>query len=104
LKKATKRNLPFKPAPVLLTDLFSTAQVVTLRCIQFYLQRFLGMLQAWELVAFDTLMRSRPDQGPDPRLLIVTITENDFKLPVQIYPLKCEKTSAFLLFVKLAID
>lgn len=45
--------------------------------------RHLGMLQAWELVAFDQLMRSRPDEGQDPRLLIVTITENDFQLKEQ---------------------
>jgi CHASE2 domain-containing sensor protein len=35
------------------------------------------MLQTWELQAFDHLMRSRPDEGPDPRLLVVTVTEKD---------------------------
>ena len=39
--------------------------------------RYFGMLQAIELTAFDTLMRSRPAEKPDPRLLIVTITEAD---------------------------
>jgi CHASE2 domain-containing sensor protein len=39
--------------------------------------RYFGLLQAWELTAFDTLMRSRPAEKPDPRLLIVTVTEAD---------------------------
>jgi CHASE2 domain-containing sensor protein len=45
--------------------------------------RSAGFLQAWELSAFDTLMRSRPTEPQDPRLLIVTITEHDFQLPEQ---------------------
>ena len=45
--------------------------------------RQIGMLQPLELQAFDQLMRLRPDEGPDSRLLVVTITENDFKLPQQ---------------------
>jgi CHASE2 domain-containing sensor protein len=39
--------------------------------------RYLGMLQAWELNAFDTAIRLRPAEKPDSRLLIVTITEAD---------------------------
>jgi CHASE2 domain-containing sensor protein len=45
--------------------------------------RYLGMLQGWELQAFDQLMRSRPQEPPDRRLLIVTVTEEDFQLPSQ---------------------
>jgi CHASE2 domain-containing sensor protein len=45
--------------------------------------RYLGMLQGWELQAFDQLMRSRPQEPPDRRLLIVAVTEEDFKLPEQ---------------------
>ncbi|MBD2519503.1 CHASE2 domain-containing protein [Nostoc sp. FACHB-973] len=45
--------------------------------------RHLGMLQSWELQTFDYLMQLRPNEKPDPRLLVVTITENDFKLPQQ---------------------
>jgi CHASE2 domain-containing sensor protein len=41
--------------------------------------RYLGMLQAWELSAFDLLMRSRPAEKPDPRISIVTITEADLQ-------------------------
>ena len=39
--------------------------------------RSLGFLQAWELQAFDQLMRLRPSEGPDPRLLLLTVTEDD---------------------------
>jgi CHASE2 domain-containing sensor protein len=43
--------------------------------------RHLGLLQSWELTAFDTLMRSRPlEEKPDPRLLIVEVTEQDVRL------------------------
>jgi CHASE2 domain-containing sensor protein len=45
--------------------------------------RYLGLLQAAELRAFDQLLRLRPSEQPDPRLLVVAITENDFKLPEQ---------------------
>ncbi|MBF2026434.1 MAG: CHASE2 domain-containing protein, partial [Oscillatoriales cyanobacterium C42_A2020_001] len=39
--------------------------------------RSLGFLQQWELKAFDQLMVLRPDEGPDKRLFLVTITERD---------------------------
>jgi CHASE2 domain-containing sensor protein len=39
--------------------------------------RSLGLFQGWELTAFDTMMRSRPDEGKDERILIVEITEAD---------------------------
>lgn len=45
--------------------------------------RQLGLLQAVELQAFDSLQRLKPDEGLDPRLLVVTITEDDFQLPEQ---------------------
>jgi CHASE2 domain-containing sensor protein len=41
--------------------------------------RYLGLLQTWELNAFDLLMRSRPAEKPDPRIAIVTITEADLQ-------------------------
>lgn len=41
--------------------------------------RQLGMLQGWELQAFDSLIRLRSDEKPDPRLLIVTVTEKDIQ-------------------------
>ncbi|MEL6555840.1 MAG: CHASE2 domain-containing protein [Cyanobacteria bacterium J06621_11] len=37
----------------------------------------LGLFQSAELKVFDLLMRLRPLEGPDPRLLVVTVTEAD---------------------------
>ncbi|MEG4282488.1 adenylate/guanylate cyclase domain-containing protein [Microcoleus sp. A006_D1] len=39
--------------------------------------RHLGWLQPLELKAFDLMVQLRPDPGSDPRLLVVTITEQD---------------------------
>ena len=39
--------------------------------------RQIGWLQPLELVAFDFMIRLRPDEKPDPRLLVVKITEKD---------------------------
>ncbi len=39
--------------------------------------RSFGLLENWELRAFDSMMRSRPDEGKDNRILIVKITEPD---------------------------
>jgi len=41
--------------------------------------RHLGWLQPLELNAFDLMVQLRPDPGPDPRLLIVKVTEQDIK-------------------------
>ena len=41
--------------------------------------RFIGLLQPLELQAFDQLMRLRPRELPDPRLLIVGINDDDLK-------------------------
>jgi CHASE2 domain-containing sensor protein len=41
--------------------------------------RFLGLLQPMELWAFDQMIRLRPTEPPDPKLLIVTITEEDIQ-------------------------
>ncbi|MDJ0734864.1 MAG: CHASE2 domain-containing protein [Nostocaceae cyanobacterium] len=45
--------------------------------------RHQGILQEWELQAFDAMMRQRPSESRDSRLLIVEITESDLKLPEQ---------------------
>ncbi len=39
--------------------------------------RMLGFCQLWELAAFDAMMRSRPVEPPDNRILLVTVTEAD---------------------------
>ncbi|MEG4844817.1 EAL domain-containing protein [Microcoleus sp. F10-C6] len=41
--------------------------------------RQLGGLQNWELGSFDSLVRLQPDAGPDPRLLVVGISEADIQ-------------------------
>ena len=41
--------------------------------------RSLGWLQPWELQAYDHLMCTRPEEAPDNRLLLVTITEEDVR-------------------------
>jgi diguanylate cyclase (GGDEF)-like protein len=38
-----------------------------------------GGLQPWELLTYDQMLRLRPAQDPDPRLLVVTVTEQDIQ-------------------------
>ncbi|QLE56728.1 CHASE2 domain-containing serine/threonine-protein kinase [Nostoc sp. TCL26-01] len=39
--------------------------------------RELKWLQSWELKAYDQMLRSRPTEAPDSRILLVTVTEED---------------------------
>lgn len=48
--------------------------------------RQLAWLQPLELAAFDLMVRLHPDEGPDPRLLVVGITEQDIRTLKQ-YPI-----------------
>jgi adenylate cyclase len=48
--------------------------------------RQFGILQPLELAGFDQFVRSQPDEPPDPRLLIVGITEEDIRSRKE-YPL-----------------
>ncbi|MGG6297653.1 CHASE2 domain-containing protein [Leptolyngbya sp. AN02str] len=41
--------------------------------------RYLGWTESWELAAYDQLVRLQPEQPPDPRLLVVGITEADLQ-------------------------
>ncbi|NEO92454.1 MAG: CHASE2 domain-containing protein [Moorea sp. SIO3G5] len=54
---------------VLLSSIVVTSLVMVVRS--------LGLFQPWELQGFDQLMRLRPNEGLDQRLLLVTITEKD---------------------------
>jgi CHASE2 domain-containing sensor protein len=45
--------------------------------------RHLGMLQSFELQAFDALNQLRPHEGPDPRLLVISVTEADIQAQKQ---------------------
>lgn len=77
------KNLPSQnPKPkiqngkiVLLASVIVTALVMGVR--------HLGMLQGWEFQAYDQIMRSRPDEAQDQRILVIGITEEDFKLSEQ---------------------
>jgi CHASE2 domain-containing sensor protein len=72
-----KHVVPFKRTlgKLLLVSIGMTAVVMGIR--------WFGLLQPWELSAFDLFMRSRPSEAQDQRLLIVTLTEEDFQLPEQ---------------------
>ncbi|MBR8838218.1 MAG: CHASE2 domain-containing protein [Stigonema ocellatum SAG 48.90 = DSM 106950] len=41
--------------------------------------RELKGLQSWELNAYDQMLRLRPDEPPEPRILVVTITQEDIQ-------------------------
>lgn len=60
---------------VVLTSLVTTTLVLGIL--------YLGGLQPWELQAFDQLLRLRPPEPTDQRILIITITEDDLHLPEQ---------------------
>ncbi len=53
--------------------LFSSLAITALVCGV----RWLGWLESPEIQAFDLMMRSRPAEGIDPRLLIITIDDDD---------------------------
>ncbi len=57
--------------PALLTSLLVAGFIVGIRS--------LGGLQSSELLAYDQMIRLRPDRGADPRLLVVDITEADIR-------------------------
>ncbi len=69
-----KMNLNFNLLVKLKTVIIPSLTMITLLVI-----RQLGGLQPLELVAFDNMVRSRPQADPDPRLLIVEITESDLQ-------------------------
>jgi CHASE2 domain-containing sensor protein len=60
---------------VLLTSILATSLIMG--------ARYLGVLQPLELQAFDHLIRLRPDEQRDSRLLVVAVSDEDFRLPVQ---------------------
>ena len=75
--KLKTQNSPISPLTshrfytVLLTSVVVTSLLMGLR--------WLGVVQSWELQAFDQLVRLRPEERPDPRLLVITITEKDIQ-------------------------
>ena len=71
-KKKRRTTFSLVKHPVLLTSVLVAGLILGVRQI--------GGLQSWELLAYDEIMRSRADQDPDPRLLLVAITEEDIRL------------------------
>lgn len=69
--RRVNRRLLFSSRLIVLTSVLVTALL--------YTARQLGGLQFLEMAAFDTMVRLRPDKKPDPRLLIVGITESDLQ-------------------------
>jgi adenylate cyclase len=57
--------------PVLVTSLAMTGLTLAIRHI--------GLLQGAEFSAYDQFVRMQPDEGPDNRLLVVGINENDLQ-------------------------
>ncbi|NJN75673.1 MAG: CHASE2 domain-containing protein [Synechococcaceae cyanobacterium RL_1_2] len=51
------------------------------------LLRALGWLQGWEWQLFDIMLRSRPLESPDERIVIVGIGEQDIQSTLQSYPI-----------------
>lgn len=71
--KKVNPSLPLVTKPGFQVAFFSSVVMTAIVCGL----RFLGTLQGLEFQAFDQMMRSRPDEGPDSRLLLVTIDDND---------------------------
>ncbi|MEH2268123.1 MAG: CHASE2 domain-containing protein [Nostoc sp.] len=69
-----KEHLPV-PLKVLTVQIVVITSVVTTILIAGI--RFLGLLESMEIQAFDLMMRSRPTEGVDPRLLVITIDADD---------------------------
>ncbi len=57
--------------------------------------RQVSILEPLELGAFDQMVRWRPDEGPDPRLLIVRITEGDIQ-KLKEWPISDHKVAQIL--------
>ena len=49
--------------------------------------RQLGLLQGFELSAYDQLLRWKPERGEDERILVVGITEEDIKSTIKEFPI-----------------
>ena len=69
-----------------LTKLIPVISVYSITILGLLFFRHLGGFQPLELAVFDWMMGLRPDEGPDTRLLIVEITEEDIKF-LQQWPI-----------------
>lgn len=57
--------------PILVASLIVTSLIVPVKQ--------LGILQSLEVAVFDRMVRSQPEAKPDPRLLVVALTETDIQ-------------------------
>lgn len=71
LRTSFRSATSFIKHPILLTSLLIAGLVIGVRQV--------GGIQAWELLAYDQMMRLRPERKLDPRMLIVAITEEDIR-------------------------
>ncbi len=83
IPKQGDRQSALSPQPKLLR-VFLTSLIITGLLMGV---RLLGLLQSWELKAFDQLMRLRPAEEGDERLLIVEVTKEDIQQLGDRYPL-----------------
>ncbi len=73
--------------PYWIASIAVTALLIALRQV--------GGLQSLELLAFDRMVRLQGDRGPDPRLLIVEVTEEDIRKQSE-WPISDEKMATLL--------
>ncbi|MDY7014452.1 MAG: CHASE2 domain-containing protein [Cyanobacteriota bacterium] len=66
----------FDPPPISWVTALATSVIVAVVVVG---ARSLGLLQGWELKAFDHLMRQMPQEPPDRRLLVVGADEKDIQ-------------------------
>jgi CHASE2 domain-containing sensor protein len=66
-------NIALPPKRRFQTTLLSSLAITALVCGV----RLLGLMENQEIQAFDLMMRSRPAEGLDPRLLVITIDDDD---------------------------
>lgn len=77
--KLTVRNLQ----TALIISTIITGFIVGVREAKLSQRESLGFMQQWEMSAFDSMMRMRPDEGADERLLVITVTEADIQAQKQ---------------------
>jgi CHASE2 domain-containing sensor protein len=65
---------PKLPKKTLFTALLQVSLVITASVIG---ARSTGIIESWELSAYDQVMRSRPTEKPDQRIVVITVTEAD---------------------------
>jgi CHASE2 domain-containing sensor protein len=74
-----KPNLALSTKRRLTTTLLSSVAITALVSVV----RWVGLLESLEIPAFDQMMRSRPAEGIDSRLLIITIDDEDLAIQRQ---------------------